>query len=50
MIDHVVFPPRVDGERYVGEVVDLLSKSEFKEFDAGRARCGVVEKDSASVY
>jgi len=49
-LDLVVFPRRVDGERYVGEVVELLSESEFEALDAERARCGAVRKDDATVY
>ncbi|WP_134669405.1 type II/IV secretion system ATPase subunit [Halorussus marinus] len=49
-LDLVVFPRRVDGERYVGEVVELLSESAFEALDADRSRCGAVRKDDATVY
>lgn len=52
-IDLVVFPREVDGDRYVGEVVELLSQSEYEQLDANastRARRGRVEKDDATVY
>ncbi|USZ69216.1 type II/IV secretion system ATPase subunit [Halorussus salilacus] len=49
-LDLVVFPQRVDGERYVGEVVELLTESEFADLDSARARCGTVRKDDVTVY
>lgn len=48
-IDLVVFPRRVDGERYVGEVVELLDERTFRELDRG-GRCGVIEKGGAEVF
>jgi type IV secretory pathway ATPase VirB11/archaellum biosynthesis ATPase len=48
-IDLVVFPRRVNGERYVGEVVELLDESEFDELDT-TGRTGVVEKQGMEVY
>ena len=48
-LDVVVFPRRVDGERYVGSVVELLSESEHEELPAS-ARTGVVEKDGTNLY
>ncbi|PSP27349.1 secretion system protein [Halobacteriales archaeon QH_2_65_14] len=47
-IDLVVFPRRVDGERYVGSVVELLDEGSFQELD--NDRCGVVRKQEADVY
>ena len=47
-IDLVVFPKLVDGERYVGRVVELISESVFEEIDGGR--CDVIEKDGTTVY
>jgi type IV secretory pathway ATPase VirB11/archaellum biosynthesis ATPase len=54
-LDLVVFPRKVDGERYVGEVVELLTQSEFEALEArdsarAQSRRGVVEKDDATVY
>jgi len=48
-IDLVVFPRRVDGERYVGEVVELLDEQAYSELDCDE-RCGVIEKQGAAVY
>jgi putative IMPACT (imprinted ancient) family translation regulator len=49
-LDLVVFPRRVDGDRYVGEVVELLTESEYADLDTARARCGTIEKDETTVY
>nr|WP_192498318.1 hypothetical protein [Halorussus halophilus] len=49
-LDLVVFPRYVEGERYVAEVVELVSESEFRELDASGARCGEIRKDETSVY
>ncbi|WP_135852010.1 type II/IV secretion system ATPase subunit [Halorussus salinus] len=49
-LDLVVFPRNVDGERYVGEVVELLTEPEFADLDTERARCGAIEKDETTVY
>ena len=48
-LDLVVFPHRSDGERYVGEVVELLGESDYEALDR-EERCGVVEKQGTSVY
>jgi hypothetical protein len=48
-IDLVVFPRRTDGERYVGEVVELLDEQSFSELDRDD-RCGAVHKQGTSVY
>ncbi len=47
-IDLVVFPRRVDGDRYVGEVVELLDEQSFAAVDG--ERCGVVQKQETPVY
>ncbi len=39
-IDLVVFPRRIDGKRYVGEVVELLTESEAEGLDTTRIRKG----------
>jgi len=49
-LDLVVFPRKVDGDRYVGEVVELLTESEYGDLDTARARCGAIEKDETTVY
>lgn len=50
-IDLVVFPRRVDGERYVGGAVELLSEDEFAALDhpADGERAGRIEKDGTVV-
>ncbi|MFB6090358.1 MAG: type II/IV secretion system ATPase subunit [Halobellus sp.] len=48
-LDLVVFPRRVDGERYVGSVVELLSETEYESLPAS-ARTGIVEKDGETLY
>ncbi|MFB6298322.1 MAG: type II/IV secretion system ATPase subunit [Salinirussus sp.] len=52
-IDLVVFPRHVDGERYVGRVVELLSEAAYEALDrptGEEAACGVVRKDGTAVY
>jgi type IV secretory pathway ATPase VirB11/archaellum biosynthesis ATPase len=51
-VDLLVFPRRVDSERYVGEVVEFVDEERFREFDRERedGTCGVVRKDDATVY
>ena len=39
----------MDGKRYVGEVVELLDESEFRELDRER-RCGVIRKQETAIY
>ena len=46
-LDLVVFPRHVDGERYVGEVVELLAEDTYED---AAGRCGVVEKHGTRVY
>jgi type IV secretory pathway ATPase VirB11/archaellum biosynthesis ATPase len=48
-IDLVVFPRRVDGERYVGEVIELLGEREHRQLDDGQ-QSGVIEKQGTQVY
>jgi len=48
-IDLVVFPRHVNGDRYVGEVVELLTESEFRALDRDD-HCGVVRKQDTAVY
>ena len=48
-IDLVVFPRRVDGERYVGEVIELLDESTFRDLDRDE-RCGVIRKQGTAVH
>ena len=48
-IDLVIFPRRVDGERYVGEVVELLDEEAFDALEDDQ-RCGVVRKGGIAVY
>lgn len=44
-----MFPRRVDGERYVGRVVELLDEQSYRRLDC-EDRCGVVEKGGTEVY
>ncbi|MGM0590007.1 MAG: type II/IV secretion system ATPase subunit [Halobacteriota archaeon] len=46
-IDLVVFPHHTRGRRYVGEVVELVSKAEFEGVSG---RCGVIEKGGRTMY
>ncbi len=48
-IDLVVFPRRVDGERYVGEVVELLDETAYSDLDSDEA-CGVIRKQGTPIY
>jgi len=47
-LDLVVFPRHVDGDRYVGEMIEFVSESEFRELDGDR--CGAVRKDGTTIY
>jgi type IV secretory pathway ATPase VirB11/archaellum biosynthesis ATPase len=51
-VDLLVFPRNVDGERYVGEVVEFVGEERFREFDSERPddKCGVVRHGGATVY
>lgn len=48
-VDLVVFPRRVDGERYVGDVIELLDEQSYSELDSDSER-GVVRKQGTPVY
>ncbi|MBB6647533.1 type II/IV secretion system ATPase subunit [Halobellus ruber] len=48
-LDLVVFPRRVDGERYVGSVVEFISEAAHEALPPS-ARTGVVEKDGTTLY
>ncbi|MEF8785820.1 MAG: type II/IV secretion system ATPase subunit [Haloarculaceae archaeon] len=48
-LDLVVFPQHVDGDRYVGEVIELLDEESFRDLDRND-RCGVVRKQGTAVY
>ncbi len=48
-VDLVVFPRKADGDRYVGEVVELLDEQSFRDLDADEG-CGVIRKDEGAVY
>jgi type IV secretory pathway ATPase VirB11/archaellum biosynthesis ATPase len=48
-LDLIVFPHRVDGERYVGKVVELLDERAYDRL-ATENRCGEIEKQGTSVY
>ncbi|WP_311171426.1 type II/IV secretion system ATPase subunit [Halobellus ordinarius] len=48
-LDLIVFPRRVDGERYVGSAVELLSEAGYEDLPAS-ARTGVIEKDGTTLY
>jgi len=48
-IDLVVFPRRVEGERYVGEVVELLGEREYRQLPEEQ-QTGVIEKRGTAVY
>jgi len=46
-LDLVVFPRHVDGDRYVGDVVEFLSAEEYERVEGD---CGVVSKHGADVH
>jgi type IV secretory pathway ATPase VirB11/archaellum biosynthesis ATPase len=48
-LDLVVFPRRVNGERYVGSVVELLSAADYETLPSS-ARTGVIEKAGTTLY
>ncbi len=48
-IDLVIFPRHVDGDRYVGQVVELLSEEAFRALDRDE-HCGVVRKQGTAIY
>jgi len=51
-VDLLVFPRHVDGERYVGEVIEFVGEERFRELDRERddGTCGIVRKGDATVY
>ncbi len=57
-LDAVVFPHRVDGDRYVAEVVELVSADEYETLveqgsgrrDTGKPSHGVIEKGGRKLY
>ena len=49
-IDLVVFPRRVDGDRYVGEAVEFVSEREYDRLDCTADATGYIEKDDTTVY
>ncbi|AGN01327.1 type II secretion system protein [Salinarchaeum sp. Harcht-Bsk1] len=46
-IDLVAFPKHVDGERYVGEVIEFLGPSEYVQVGGV---CGAIEKGGSTIY
>ncbi|WP_368409585.1 type II/IV secretion system ATPase subunit [Halovenus salina] len=48
-IDLVVFPRHIDGNRYVGRVVELLDERSYRQL-ADDADCGSIEKGGTDVY
>ncbi len=48
-LDLVVFPRHVDGERYVGHVVEFLSEPEYRRLDPD-GDSGTIRKDDTTVY
>ncbi|MFB6232806.1 MAG: ATPase, T2SS/T4P/T4SS family, partial [Haloarculaceae archaeon] len=48
-LDLVIFPRHVDGERYVGEVIELVDESTFRDLDRD-ARCGTIRKRGTAIY
>jgi type IV secretory pathway ATPase VirB11/archaellum biosynthesis ATPase len=49
-LDLVVFPRHIDGDRYVGRVVELLDESAFRELDREADACGTIRKDGTTIY
>lgn len=47
-LDFVVFPRHVDGERYVGELLELVTQETYDGLPPESR--GVIEKDGASIY
>ncbi|MFC7115793.1 type II/IV secretion system ATPase subunit [Natronoarchaeum sp. GCM10025703] len=46
-IDLVVFPKHVNGDRYVGDVIEFLTPAEYEHVDGD---CGVVEKEGTQIH
>jgi type IV secretory pathway ATPase VirB11/archaellum biosynthesis ATPase len=49
-LDVIVFPRYVDGDRYVGEVVEFVDESTYRSLDRDADRAGVVSKDGTEIY
>lgn len=49
-LDLVVFPRYVDGERYVGRVVELLDERAYRDLDRPSDQCGTIRKDGTTIY
>jgi len=49
-LDLVVFPRHVDGDRYVGRVVELLDESEYRDLDRRDDDAGTLRKDGTTIY
>jgi hypothetical protein len=50
-VDLLVFPRHVEGDRYVGEVVEFVDEDRFRDLEGERedGRCGVVRNGPATV-
>jgi type IV secretory pathway ATPase VirB11/archaellum biosynthesis ATPase len=46
-LDLVAFPTKADGERYVGDVVEFLSASEYERVSGD---CGVIDKQGTKIH
>ena len=49
-LDLVVFPRHVDGDRYVGRMIEFLSESEYHALDRDGDRAGTFRKDGTTIY
>jgi type IV secretory pathway ATPase VirB11/archaellum biosynthesis ATPase len=49
-IDLLVFPRRVGDDRFVGEVIEIVDETSYRQLDRENDRCGVVRKDGTTVY
>lgn len=49
-IDLLVFPQQVGDDRYVGEVVELVDETTYRNLERDGARRGTVRKDGTTVY
>jgi type IV secretory pathway ATPase VirB11/archaellum biosynthesis ATPase len=49
-LDLVVFPRYVDGERYVGRIVEILSEAEYESLPGRDDGRGVVRKDGTAIH
>jgi len=49
-LDLVVFPRYVDGDRYVGRMIEFLSESEYHALDRDGDRAGTFRKDGTTIY